>query len=210
VLALWRRPILLVWTNGGVLSPDVIGYQAGARPIHVVYSKGNHYDALCSSVDSSALISAVLRLHERNLQSTLANQADVLDLGPEPVLASMYCPITASDAMDRAPPAMDASLKQKRKRVFETEGTITSQKSQGRLHDGVRRARNVWRVGFRPRNLNNKLMSQKTLPFDYSTEEEAERVYQYFSKNRGGKSDNETFGIPDDQIRSIDAIIVSL
>lgn len=53
-------------------------------------------------------------------------------------------------------------------------------------------------------------MSRKTLPFDYSTEEEAERVYQYFSNNRGGKSDNETFGISADQIKSIDAIIASL
>jgi hypothetical protein len=207
VSALWRRPIL-VWKNEGVLSPGMIGYQAGAPPIHVVYSGGNHYDALCSSVDTSAMISVVLRLHERNLQSTLTNQVDVVDLDPKPVLASMCCPIAASDAMDRAPPATDTNLKQKRKRILETEGTVTSRKTQ--LNNGVRRAHDVWRVGFRPRDLNNKLMSRKTLPFDYSTEEEAERVYRYFSKNRGGKSDNETFGILNDQIKSIDAIIASL
>jgi hypothetical protein len=150
VSALWRRPIL-VWTNEGVLFPGIIGYQAGARPIHVVYSKGNHYDALCSSVDTSSMLSTVFRLHERNLQSTAANQVNVVDLDPDPVpdpvLASMCRPITTSNAMDRATSATDAILKQKRKRDLEMEGTLTSSR-KSRIHDGVRRSRNVWRVSF--------------------------------------------------------------
>jgi hypothetical protein len=77
-------------------------------------------------------------------------------------------------------------------------------------NEGVRKFRDVWRVGFRPRDSNNKFILRKTLPFDNSTEEEAKRVYMYFSQNRGGKFGNETFGIPGDQIQSIDAIIATL
>jgi hypothetical protein len=54
-------------------------------------------------------------------------------------------------------------------------------------------------------------MLRKTLLFDYLTEEEAKRVYRHFSKNRDGKTGNsEIFGIPSDQIKSIDAVIASI
>lgn len=42
-------------------------------------------------------------------------------------------------------------------------------------------------------------MSRKTIPSDYSTEDEAKRVYQYFSKNREGKTGDEMFDrVPND------------
>jgi hypothetical protein len=50
--ALWQQPVL-VWTDGGVLSLGMIGHSEGARPIHVVYSGGNLYDALHYSVDDA-------------------------------------------------------------------------------------------------------------------------------------------------------------
>jgi GH43 family beta-xylosidase len=42
-------------------------------------------------------------------------------------------------------------------------------------------------------------MSRKTISFDYSTEDEAKRVYQYFSRNYEEKTGDGMFDrVPDD------------
>jgi hypothetical protein len=77
VSALWRRPIC-VWTNEGILSPGLVGYRAAACPIHLVYSGGNHYDALGSSVDTSVMIfgrSSIARADSTN-NSSQSSQCD--------------------------------------------------------------------------------------------------------------------------------------
>lgn len=196
-----------MWTNGGVLSPGTIGYHEGACPIHVVYSSGNHYDALYYSNDTSAMILAVCRLHDRILHNTNTNRAAVIDVEAEsPIVQNGSLKVAGAEKS--AAIATNALSKSKGKRTLESDANEVSKSS--RLNEGVQKSRNIWRVGFRPRGLNNRELSRKTLPFDYSTEDEAKRVFQYFSHRREGNMDHQTFGVPSDHIQSIDAIVASL
>lgn len=62
--SLWRRPVI-VWSSHGVPNPGLIGFVDDVLPIHVVYSNGNHYNALVGIVSDETLVAATAALHRQ-------------------------------------------------------------------------------------------------------------------------------------------------
>lgn len=58
-------------------------------------------------------------------------------------------------------------------------------KKGGRVNVGVRKAHNKWRVGIRP-DISGVSRARLTIPFDYQTEEIANRVYQFVVRSMAG------------------------
>jgi hypothetical protein len=80
---LWRRPII-VWSSDGFPKPGLIGFVADVPPINIVYSNGNHYDALVATVSDATLVAATAALYEKGRAGTLAARANVVDFANEP------------------------------------------------------------------------------------------------------------------------------
>jgi hypothetical protein len=59
---LWGRPII-VWSSDGLPTRGLIGFVEDISPINIVYSNGNHYDALIGLDSDTALIAATAALY---------------------------------------------------------------------------------------------------------------------------------------------------
>jgi hypothetical protein len=73
---------MIVWTSDCFLKPGLIGFIEGIPPINIVYSNGNHYDALIGLESDASLVAATAALHLKGRTSTLSARANVVDLAP--------------------------------------------------------------------------------------------------------------------------------
>jgi hypothetical protein len=80
VALLWGTPNIL-WQDFGRLSPGMLAYVPQVPPIHLVYSNGNHYDALFYLLNQDEMLQATLNLHKKvRCAIALARAGGVIDL----------------------------------------------------------------------------------------------------------------------------------
>jgi hypothetical protein len=147
---LWGRPII-VWSSDGLPKPGLIGFVEGVPPINIVYSNGNHYDALIGSDSDASLVAATAALHQKGRMTTLFARANVVDLACaqppsraiiDAIRPSMVLPPLASESSvpkrSMVPPsvAFESSLP---KRKAELQSIRPAKKGSHRV-DGVRKA----------------------------------------------------------------------
>jgi hypothetical protein len=172
---LWRRPII-VWDSDGSLSLGIIGFVADVPPLNIVYSNGNHYDALVGTVDDASLMTATAALYHRGRTQTLSARINVVDLAINPPMTAIVQPSSAS--------FLGVSKANAPKRKSDVLPLSPAKKGSHRV-DGVRKAHNKWRVGL---CLDTPGMSRSrlTVPFDYPTEEVARKVHQFICSSLTG------------------------
>jgi hypothetical protein len=165
---LWRWPII-VWSSDGLLNPGLIGFVPDVLPIHVVYSNGNHYNAIVGIVSD-----ATAALHRQGAAETCAARANLVEFVVDPLPFARETELIASSPfLESEGLSKPASLKRK----ADAKNARPLKKDSG-VKTGVRKAHNKWRVGIRP-DIPGVSRARLTIPFDYQTKEFAERVYQF-------------------------------
>jgi hypothetical protein len=169
---LWERPII-VWSSDGLPKPGLINFVKGVSPINIVYSNGNHYDALVGLECDASLIAATDALHKKGRISTLSAGANLVDLAGAHLSSSPK--IDAVGPSTVSFPLSSKSSVPKRKADLPS---MRSAKKGSHNVDGVSKAHNKWRVGINVTILGVK-QSRLTVPFDYLTENVANKVHYF-------------------------------
>jgi hypothetical protein len=176
---LWGRPII-VWSSDGLPKPGLIGFIEGFPPINIVYSNGNHYDALIALDSDASLIAATAALHLKGQTSTLFARANVVDLACVQPLSR-----AAADAIRPSmvsPPVVSGPSVPKRKANIQS--TRPAKKASHNT-DGVRKAHHNWRVGIIYTIIGVK-QSRLTVPFDFLTKDVANKVHYFLRCSMSG------------------------
>jgi hypothetical protein len=138
---LWRRPII-VWNSDGLPKPGLIGFVEGVPPINIVYSNGNHYDALIGLDSDASLVAATAALHQKGRTTTLFARANVVNLAcAQPPSCAVIDAIRPSMV-----PTPIVSKPGVSKRKADIQSTRPAKRGS-RYADGVRKAHHKWRVG---------------------------------------------------------------
>jgi hypothetical protein len=201
---LWRRPII-VWSSDGLPTPGLINFVADVPPYNIVYSNGDHYDALVSVVSDAALVAATAALYTKGRALTLAVRADVVDLGSD-------VPLLSPEVVLAQPPTFVSNgIPRTRTPRRKAEKQVSSAATKGsRLDEGFRKAHTKWRVGFRP-NIPNMSRSRLTIPFDYPTEDVANKVFQFVVQSlAGNEPDGSTSGLESSIVEHLKEFLLHL
>jgi hypothetical protein len=138
--------------------------------MNIVYSNGNHYDALIGLDNDTALIAATAALYLKGRTSTLSARANVVNL-------TNAC-LSKSPVIDVTHPSIEPSLvlctSSAPKRKADAQSFCQMKKGK-RIVDGIRKAHQKWRVGISGDTSGVK-HSRITVPFDYLTEDIANKV----------------------------------
>jgi hypothetical protein len=202
---LWQRPII-VWTSDGVPNPGIFGFVADVPPINIVYSNGNHYDALVGTVSDALLTSATAALYNKGRTQTSLARVNVLDF------ASDSQRVVLETAIHQPPsacfPGVSATTAPKRK--ADIQSCRPSKKGSHRV-DGVRKAHNKWRVALSPNDTYGLSQSRLTVPFDYLTEEVAEKVHQFVCCSLAGiEPESESCSLDCATVEQLQAFLLEL
>jgi hypothetical protein len=178
---LWGRPII-VWSSDGLPKPGLIGFVEGVSPINIVYSNGNHYDALIGLDSDASLIAATAALLLKGRTSTLFARANIVDLAcvqpSSRVVADAIRPSVV-------PPPVVSGLSVPKGKA-NIQSTRPAKKAKHNT-DGVRKAHHKWRVGIYPTILGVR-QSRLAVPFDYLTEDVANKVHPLFHVRHRSRS----------------------
>jgi hypothetical protein len=174
---LWQIPIV-VWTNTGELKPGMLAFVPNVAPVHLVYSNGNHYDALFYLVSEIDMICTTFRLHEKLIQATALARSNVINLeNTEDEAMPME---EATDQFVRHSEVPNGAACNESARVTHPGALCAGQKSFQRIgfaNGNVQKAHGKWRVGLHSQA--GKFRSRVTIPFDFATEEMTNCAYQY-------------------------------
>jgi hypothetical protein len=179
LICLWGHPII-VWSSAGLPTPGLIGFIADVSPINIVYSNRNHDDALIGLDNDASLIAATTALSLKGRTSNSSARANVVNLAGACLPKSPVIDVTRPST--EPPLVVCKSGAPKRKADAQS---ISPAKKGSRLVDGVRKVHHKWRVGIRIDTLGLK-QPRITVPFDYLTEDIANKVYYFIRRSMAG------------------------
>lgn len=150
---------LIVRNADGTYSPGLLNYVPDRLPLHIVYSNGNHFDALLPQCDDMSMLAAVGMLRAKMVASTAVALEEAIDVDALQADGDHARGATL-DLRNQTTPLDTTALPDLASRRLLQNGP-------GRKDCGVRKVRDKWKMGIRL--WNGGYRPRITYPVEFTT-----------------------------------------